>query len=65
MRKSNSYFICNFEISIDMRKNKSERLSALKASIQQGFDSGVALDFNPAEHLKALMRSKAKNIRKI
>ena len=42
-------------------EEEEERLTALKVSIQQGIDSGIAPDFNPAEYLKVLKNSKLKN----
>jgi len=39
-------------------EEEEERLAALKAAVREGIDSGVATDFNPAEHLKSLKKAK-------
>lgn len=35
-------------------EEEENRISALKNAIQEGFDSGVAKDFNPGRHLEYL-----------
>ena len=40
-------------------ETEENKAIALKHAIQEGIDSGIAHDFNPEEHLKAL---KARNI---
>lgn len=35
-------------------ENNENQALALKKAIQEGLDSGIAEDFNPAEHLKTL-----------
>lgn len=42
-------------------EEEESRLIALKSAIQEGVDSGIAENFNPAEHLKALKANKRKN----
>lgn len=40
-------------------EEEENRLSALKAAVQEGLTSGVATDFDPAKHLESLKMKKA------
>ena len=42
-------------------ETEENKAIALKHAIQEGIDSGIAHDFNPEEHLKALKASNKKN----
>ncbi|MBF0648688.1 type II toxin-antitoxin system ParD family antitoxin [Dysgonomonas sp. GY75] len=39
-------------------EEEEERLSALKAAIRKGVDSGVAKGFDPVRHLESLKKAK-------
>jgi antitoxin ParD1/3/4 len=39
-------------------EEEENKILALKASIQEGIDSGIAIDFNPESHLKKLKLKK-------
>ena len=40
-------------------EEEEKKLQNLKSAVQQGFDSGIAEDFVPAEHLRSLKAKKA------
>jgi len=42
-------------------EEEENRGMALKSSIQEGMDSGIAKDFDPAKHLRSLKANKTKN----
>lgn len=42
-------------------EEEESRVIALKNAIQEGVDSGIAVSFNPTEHLEALKANKRKN----
>ena len=42
-------------------EEEESRVIALKDAIQEGIESGIAINFNPEEHLGALKTNKRKN----
>jgi len=42
-------------------EEEENKIVALKASIQEGIDSGIAVDFNPESHLEKLKAEKKLN----
>ncbi|TNF28938.1 MAG: type II toxin-antitoxin system ParD family antitoxin [Bacteroidetes bacterium] len=42
-------------------EEEENRASALKTAIQDGIDSGIAVDFDPDEHLRSLKARKRSN----
>lgn len=42
-------------------EEEESRVIALKNAIQEGVDSGIAVNFNPKEHLETLKANKLKN----
>jgi len=42
-------------------EEEENKINALKASIQEGIESGIALDFNPESHLEKLKAKKNMN----
>lgn len=42
-------------------EEEEQKYYALKHAIQEGMESGIAVNFDPKEHLKQLKRQKSKN----
>lgn len=42
-------------------EEEENRVTALKAAIKEGMESGIAKDFNPKKHLASLKANKRKN----
>jgi len=42
-------------------EEEENRIKILKNAIQEGIDSGIALNFNPKKHLASLKANKALN----
>lgn len=47
--------------ALRLLEEEENRIIALKDAINQGIDSGLATDFEPAEHLATLKASRKKN----
>ena len=43
-------------------EEEENKFNALRASIQEGIDSGIAYDFNPESHLEKLKAEKILNV---
>lgn len=42
-------------------ENDEQKLLALRKAIEEGIDSGIAINFDPVEHLKSLKARRASN----
>ena len=57
-KTNRSVRISNIRAGLRMLEENSIRIAALKSEIEEGLNSGEAVDFDPAEHLKSLKAAK-------